>query len=309
MRRTAGLAAATVAAALVSAGSAHAVTHTTDYKTNIANYRICDPIELDSCEFADVLSPSQYYLADGKKITVIYTDAGVVQMKIDAATIKLDDYISYSCANENFTCKETNANYCDAPPGGNQTQSCVRNRCTGGTNAGAACTVDSQCPGGGECSGSTNCVYQVCQDGPQDGHFCGTGGGTVSCTSTNNVPNFTVRITGNETGGHLVWSSVLYYLRGNVSTGEGCVLTCDVDLGSDGSINSSALSCASTGDCTTAPIETIHSVELLDPTGAILGISGVGPARLTDFSGPVTNSGDPAMHGDCIRNPSQNPCP
>src|ERR1043165_4323209 len=53
---------ATLIAAPIAAAPAYAITHPTEYKTNLDNYRTCTDPLLDTCDYPDVLSPSIYYL-------------------------------------------------------------------------------------------------------------------------------------------------------------------------------------------------------------------------------------------------------
>lgn len=296
-------------AVTLAAGSAQAINHTTDYETNIQNYRYCDADPLGSCRYEDVISPSAYYLEDGKTITVVYADDGDVGLKIDAGTIKMDTDVTHACSDQQFECSVPApfSGTCSNAPSPKQTTVCNGTgtyRCDGGIYDGQVCTSSSQCTGG-ECVHAAACIFKACQSGPQVGKFCGTGGGGVSCTSTNNQTGFKLRIIGNETGAEVDFGFAYYLLRGNGETGGGCIMECPVNLGSDGSVNTADLAnCTMSGDCLNSPIEAIHSVQLIDPDGKILGIPGVGPNVIFNSA----QQADPAKAGDCVRVPTNGPC-
>src|SRR4029079_10611694 len=107
---------------------------------------ICAADPLGTCDFADVSSPSTYYLTNGSTATVIHASNGNVQVRIDANGITADDDISYPCADTQFQCI---AGVCTGPRSGT---GCSQNRCFGGSNNGGVCATASACPGG-SCTG------------------------------------------------------------------------------------------------------------------------------------------------------------
>ena len=86
-RRFAVTVLAAAIAMMTAASVAHAINHTSDYKTNMDNYRTCTDPLLDTCDFEEVLSPSKFYLPDGTTTTVIDKDDGTVQLRIDSGGI------------------------------------------------------------------------------------------------------------------------------------------------------------------------------------------------------------------------------
>jgi hypothetical protein len=300
-----GVAGALAVTCLLSAGSANAITHTNDYKTNIQNYRYCDAAPLTSCRYEHVISPSAYYLEDGRTITLIYTNTGDVQLKIDANTVKLDTDASFACSNQQYQCSAAApaSGTCLAPSPKNTT-ACTANKCNGGTNDGGPCSSSSACPFGA-CTRTDTCIFAACQAGPQSGKYCGGGTGSVSCTSTNNQSGYKIRIFGNETGGEIAGGFIYYLLRGDDVTDEGCKVECPVTLGNDGSVNQTLTGCSQSGECLNSPLESIHSVQLVDPDGQILGIPGIGTTKIFYSA----QQADPARAGDCVRVPTNGPCP
>ena len=286
---------AAAVAALVGATTARAISHTTDYKTNIGNYRTCTDPLLDACDYAATLSPSKYYLPSGTTTTVVHKDDGTVQLRIDAGGILTDSGISYACQDELFRCV---ASACeDGPREGNF---CTANRCFGGGNDGAICSNPSACPGG-DCTGGASCVAPTCQGGPRDNKECGTG--KPACTDVADSTGWSVVFRGNYAGSTYQAPDWHFHLRGDGE--DGCIKACSFSLGSTGAINSAGLSCSVTGVC--GAVETFHYVELRDPDGEIVGIPTVGPALLVSDSFAV--EGDPAKVGDCSRPSNAAYCP
>lgn len=292
------LAAAAVVVALsigVGAIPAHAISHTTDYKTNMDNYRTCTDPVLGTCDFDKVLSPSKFYLPNATTTTVIHKDDGTVQLRVDAGGILTDTGISYDCNDRVFPCT---ANLCVGGPHNNQ--GCTPNRCLGGSNEGGVCSNASACPGG-TCTGGASCVAQVCLDGPRKNLAC-NGPTDLACTSVVNTSGWNVVFRGNYSGVNYVSPNWHYRLYGDGDAG--CMKVCPFSLGSTGAINSAGLSCTITGSC---GVDSFHAVEIRDPDDEILAIPTAGPAK-TDHSGwPV--EGDPAVVGDCSRPSNAAFCP
>lgn len=300
MKTRAKIAALGIAAAVASAGSAYAISHVSDYKTNLQNYRACSIDELGTCDYGEVVSPSKYHLNNGATFTVIYENDNDVQVRFDAETISLDSDTNYTCANELYNCA---GSACSGLPAGAPAGTCgIKDRCWGGTNHGGLCSAG--CPGGA-CTASSTCYRETCQTGPRDGKYCGSG--ALLCNSTAGYQNFKLIFAGNKSGVQYVFppGNIQYQLEGNGA--EGCRKTCTFSLGttSDSTINTSNLSgCVDSGDCSTSPLEAIHSVYLLDPDGEVLAVPGIGPATLS----PTAANGDPVKNGDCNRVPGQTPC-
>jgi len=291
---------ASVVLALASASPTLAITHTNDYKANFQNYRTCTDPPLSTCGYADVLSPSKFYLPGNAKSTVIHTDTGTVQLRIDAGGILTDNGVSYDCVNELFQCS---GGKCTAGP--NKDLSCIVDSCFGGSNHGAGCSTNSQCPGG-SCTGSTSCTAPTCQGGPRDDKRCGAG--NPACTSTADTSGWSVVFRGNRAYWHYVFDplpvKIYFQLQGDGDTG--CMKVCPFSLDSNGAINSSGLTCSASGDCTGA-IQDFFAVELRDPDDEILGIPGAGPAYIQPPGGMQDH--DPAQYGDCNRSPLPADCP
>jgi hypothetical protein len=273
---------------------AHAITHTQDLKTNMKNYRTCTDPLLATCTFPDVVSPSKYFLAKGTTTTVVRQADGTVQLKMDADAIGTDSWVSYPCANELYQC--TNSRCADGPA---KNTACTADRCFGGANHMGACSGASACPGG-TCTGGSTCIRSTCQGGLRDDKECG--GTQPSCTSTRDTTGWSVVFRGNQSAAYYdaTLGRLSFELLGD---GEaGCMKVCLFSLGSTGAINSSGLSCTSSGAC--SPIEAFHHVEITDPDGTVMAVPGVGPAEV--FMGLGVR--DPAVVGDCDHNPSQDEC-
>ncbi len=277
-----------------------ALTHSTEYRTNIGNYRTCVGGLDDSCTYADVVSPSNYYLANNHKITVLHQSNGNVQLRIDAGTIKGDTDFSFPCDNEYHSCSVGSPGNCSGPKG--PTQGCNRDTCLGGSNEGAQCNTASQCPGGA-CTAGAACTVTRCTGGPRDGELCG--GSAPSCTSSNGSTGWELRFLGNRSSGVFVPAYLLNYyeLKGNGA----CEKRCPFTLESDGSYNDDVI-CTIVGSCSGGP-EVFHHVILLDRQDLddgvgpkqILGVPSVGPASILEGSGGVgswIDPGDPAKYGD-----------
>jgi hypothetical protein len=277
----------------------HAINHTTDYKTNMDNYRVCTDPTLGSCDFDEVLSPSKFYLPNGTTTTVICKDDGTVQLRIDSGGILTDEGVSYGCGDRLFPCT---GGFCVGGP--HNGSACTVNRCMGGSNDGGVCSTDTACPGGGTCTGGASCVGQVCLDGPRENFSCNSPG-DLACTNVANTSDWTVVFRGNRSSisyppPYTQWH---YHLYGDDDSG--CMRVCSFSLGSTGAINSSGLSCTTTGS--SCGVDSFHAVELRDPDGEIVAIPKAGAAR-TDVSGwPV--EGDPAVVGDCSRPSNAAFCP
>ncbi len=298
MHRRFALAALATAITMVAATSAaHAITHTGDYKTNMGNYRTCTDPLLDTCDYADVLSPSLFYLPAGTTTTVIYKDDTTVQLRIDAGGILTDDGISYTCSLEPFPCI---AAKCSG--GRHHNESCVATTCVGGTNNGGACSAASACPGGACTGGAANCSSNVCHGGLRDGELCGESS-DPACTSVVSTSGWSVVFRGNFSTSSFQSPNWHYRLRGDDT--DGCMKVCSFSLGATGAINTSGLSCSLTPSC--GGLETFHYVELRDPNGEIVAIPTVGPATLVN--GLVAVEGDPAKTGDCSHPANPTYCP
>lgn len=282
--------------AIAVASAAYAINHTSDYKTNMGNYRTCTDPLLDSCDYAETLSPSKYYLPAGTTTTVIHKDDGTVQLRIDAGGLLTDSGISYSCVDESFRCI---ASACDDGP--RKGNFCTANRCFGGSNDGAQCTVSSACPGGA-CTGGAACVAPTCQGGPRDNKECG--GTFPACTNVADSTGWSVVFRGNYSAyTYQAPSGWHFHLRGDGE--DGCIKACSFSLGSTGAINSTGLTCNTTGTC--GALETFHYVEMRDPEGEIVAIPTVGPALIVNDL--VAIEGDPAKVGDCSRPSNAAFCP
>lgn len=283
-------------AAMVTAHPAYAINHATEYKTNMGNYRTCTDPLLDSCEYADTLSPSKFYLPSGTTTTVIHKDDGTVQLRIDSGGLLTDTGISYDCVEQLYPCV---SGHCVG--GHNNGFTCTANRCHGGSNAGATCTVDSQCPGG-TCSDGSACSAFGCDGGPRDALECSYTG-NPTCTSVAGTSGWSVVFRGNYAAFNYVAPSWHFFLRGDDD--DGCIKACSFTLSSSGAINSTGLSCSTTGTC--GGVEAFHYVELRDPDGEIVAIPGVGPALIVP--GYLAVEGDPAQVGDCSRPSNAANCP
>lgn len=278
---------------------AHAISHTSDYRTNMNNYRTCTDPLLETCTYEEILSPSKFYLPHGTTTTVIHKDDGTVQLRIDAGGILTDTGISYPCGDRTYPCSApTGVCVGGVHPG----TGCTRNRCLGGSNDGASCAVDSQCPGA-TCTAGASCTSHVCLDGPRDGFSCG-GGSDLACTNVANTSGWSVVFRGNQSSFQSNGDTT--YTNKLVGDGDvGCMKACSFSLGSTGAINSSGLSCSLTSTC--GLLDAFHYVEIRDPDGAILAIPTVGAATLPyDW---LVEEGDPARTGDCSRPSNAAFCP
>lgn len=275
--------------------AAHAINHTDDYETNIGNYRTCTSPLLDSCSYADILSPSLYYFANNTKTTVIAKANGDVQLRIDSGSLLHDTNVSYSCLDQTFACVSGTCTGPKAPT------ACTVNRCIGGTNDGGVCSSSTACPGGA-CTGGASCVVPACQGGPRDDKECG--GAHPACTSVANSTGWSVVFRGNQNWAESTPDGLRPYLRGDGDSG--CMKVCPFDLNGSGAINSNKLnSCSNSGPC--GGVETFHHVEIRDPQGEIVGIPTLGPA-LTPLD-YWFQPGDPARVGDCNRAANDPYCP
>lgn len=282
---------ATMLATALAASPAPAINHTTDYRTNMGNYRTCTDPLLDTCDFPEALSPSKYYLPNNTTTTVILKDDSTVQLRIDAGGILSDANVSYPCDSTLFECLNSKC----SPTSPDPTKGCMQNRCFGGTNNNSPCSNSSACPGG-TCTGGDACVWQTCQSGPRIGKVCG--GSAPACTSVADSTGWSVVFRGNAGSGYYTnaWHSRI------LGDGEdGLMKVCTFSLGSTGAINSTGLTCTGT------QAEVFDYVELRDPDGEIVAIPTVGPALLPFDSWTV--EGDPARVGDCSRPSNAAFCP
>lgn len=272
-----------LAAGSLIGAPAYAITHASDYASNMGNYRTCTDPLLETCGASEVISPSNYHLADGTKTTIIHKSDGTVQLRIDAGAVVADTDISYACDDELFECV---SNECAAGP--REDDFCNPNRCMGGTNHFGTCTTASACPGG-SCTGGASCVAPVCQGGLRDGKACG--GSEPACTSTADTIGWNVVFRGNRSERISQWPNHVFELRGDGSAG--CMKVCGFSLDGNGAINSNGLSCSTTGPC--GALDTFHHVEILDPDDEVLAIPTVGNAEVE--TGTMID-GDPARVGD-----------
>lgn len=275
----------------VLAVSAHAITHTSDYKTNMGNYRTCTDPLLETCDFPEVLSPSKYYLPNNTTTTAIHKDDGTVQLRIDAGGILSDANVTYPCEGELFECTSGHCSTTSPDSG----KGCTINRCYGGTNHGGPCGTASACPGG-TCTASDACVWNLCQSGPRVDKKCG--GVEPACTSVADSVGWTVVFRGNQ--GSAYYTSQ-WHARVLGDGANGLMKVCDFELNGSGAVNESDL------DCIGSDPESIHHVEILDPDGEIVAIPTIGPALLPFDTWTV--EGDPARVGDCSRPSNAGFCP
>ncbi len=277
--------------------SAHAINHTTDYKTNMDNYRVCADTPLDTCEYEDIVSPSKFFLPHGTTTTLVHRDDGTVQLRIDAAGIVTDTNVTYTCSAEPFPCV---GNRCVG--GRNSGALCSPTICIGGSNHGSSCSGSSACPSG-TCTGGDTCSTNLCHGGLQDGGFCGSPG-DLSCESVANSSGWSVVFRGNVPSVTFETAPTYHYrLIGDGSAG--CLKVCTFTLGSTGAINSSGLSCSTTGTCGT--VDSFHHVELRDPDDEVVAVPAIGAAETPWHLWAV--EGDPAMKGDCSRPANAGFCP
>jgi hypothetical protein len=297
MKRRSGILTLLVAGAtLLGAPLAHAINHTSDYKTNMQNYRTCTDPLLSTCAFPDVISPSKFYLAAVYTTTVIHKDDGTVQLRIDAGGIATDTDVSYPCQDEVFPCNGTT---CTAGP--RQGSGCTINRCIGGSNNGGVCSTSSACPGG-SCTGGASCVAPTCQGGPRDNKECA--GTQPACTSVASTAGWSVVFRGNRTGFSFTPSPPWYHYQLKGDDSSGCMKVCPFSLDSTGAINSAGLTCTTSGDCGSSGPDVFHAVELRDLDDELLAIPGIGGATVDN----IGVEGDPAKAGDCVRDPNRSVC-
>ncbi len=276
---------------------AHSFTHVNNYETNIGNYRTCTDPLLETCSYAEILSPSLYYLPHGTKTSVIGKSDGTVQVRIDSGGVLHDAGVTYPCTDETFTC---NGSTCTEGP--KTGTGCTINRCIGGSNDGLFCDHASLCPGG-SCTGGASCVAPTCQGGPRDNKECG--GTQLACTNVANSTGWSVVMRGNYQWIENDSGNVRPHLLGDGPSG--CMKVCDFSLNSSGAINGYTNTCSVSGDC--SGLETFHHVEIRDPNGEVVGIPTIGNAVLPWDGAGGYLPGDPARVGDCSRASNAAYCP
>ncbi len=276
------IAAASVIWMLANASTGAALTHTSDYTSNLDNYRVCTGDQpLETCGYDDVRAPSLYHLTNGTKGTVVYTGT-VAKIRIDS--LELDtNHPSWQCVSQSYPCV---SGTCGA----------TGKNCQAGPKQGDCC------------SSNADCTALACDGGPLDDAACTA---HSKCVELDGSKNWSVVLRGNnaayECSGGIPCS---FELQGDGATG--CIVACDFALdvagsATIGSVNLNSVSCQMSGDCWYTP--SFHHAEILDPDGNVLAIPSVGNAKV--IQGYPSDDDDPAKIGDACRTQAPPPgdCP
>lgn len=256
---------------VLSARSALAFTHVTEYGTNLDNYRYCagaDP--LATCSYENTRSPSSYHLTRNSKASVSFNGTSA-KLRIDSVEVDTT-HPAWPCLSQSYSCGTTGGGGCQSGK-----------VCQAGPSASQCCVSDA------------DCQAVACNGGPQDDTACNT---DASCAKIDGSKHWTVVLRGNQASFVIGQPLPLpFLLRGDDDTG--CMMACDFGIevaGSTaiGTVNSNGLACQMSGDCMAVP--TFHHVEILDPDGHVLAVPAWGTAQIVEGF-PMT-TGDPAKTGD-----------